>query len=137
MGRQNIAANIFDGVKMSVCDSEVKIVILGTKKSLVLDPKEKFEISFEKGEPFGKDIQSVGELIENARETAYRNGDVIQAIYVDGENIIESAILDVLFNNGFSIVETLMEISVFPEFANADPADIVSLIELVAAKHKD
>ncbi len=122
---------------MNVCASDVKIVILGTKKSLVLDPDEEFEVSFKKGEPFGKDIQNVAGLIENARNTAYRNGATLKSIIVDGEDIIESTIFDQLLDNGFSIDDTCIAISSLPEFANADSSDLYDLVQLVASKNRD
>ncbi len=125
------------GAKVSVCTSDVKIIILGTKKSLVLDQDEEFEVSFKKGEPFGKDIQNVADLIENARNTAYRNGDMLKSIVVDGKDIIESTIFDLLLNNGFSVEDACIEISSLPEFANADPSDLYDLVQLIASKNRD
>lgn len=121
---------------MGVCASDVKIVIMGTKRSLVLDPDEEFEVSFKKGEPFGKDIQSVEGLIENARTTAFRNGDMIKSIIVDGVNIIESDIYERLVANAFSVEDTCVEISGLQEFANADTADLFDLVEMVASKNR-
>ncbi len=128
---------IAKGAKVSVCTSDVKIIILGTKKSLVLDQDEEFEVSFKKGESFGKDIQNVADLIENARNTAYRNGDMLKSIVVDGKDIIESTIFDLLLNNGFSVEDACIEISSLPEFANADPSDLYDLVQLIASKNRD
>ena len=48
---------------MSAINSNVEITILGTKKSLVLDPDEEFKINFSKGEELREDLNDLDDLI--------------------------------------------------------------------------
>ena len=122
---------------MSTINSNVEITILGTKKSLVLDPDEEFKINFSKGEELREDLNDLDDLIQNTMDTAYRNGDVIKSLTIDGVDIIKGEVLQSLLNNGHSIDEALVELSSFPQFANADPSDLYDLINSVKSESED
>lgn len=122
---------------MSAINSNVEITILGTKKSLALDPDEEFKINFSKGEELREDLNDLDDLIQNTMDTAYRNGDVIKSLTIDGVDIIKGEVLQSLLNNGYSIDETLVELSSLPQFANADPSDLYDLINSVKSEGED
>ena len=122
---------------MSAINSNVEITILGTKKSLVLDPDEEFKINFSKGEELREDLNDLDDLIQNTMDTAYRNGDVIKSLTIDGVDIIKEEVLQSLLNNGHSIDEVLVELSSLPQFANADPSDLYDLINSVKSESED
>jgi hypothetical protein len=122
---------------MSAINSNVEITILGTKKSLALDPDEEFKINFSKGEELREDLNDLDDLIQNTMDTAYRNGDVIKSLTIDGVDIIKGEVLQSLLNNGYSIDETLVELSSLPQFANADPSDLYDLINSVKSESED
>ncbi len=122
---------------MSTINSNVEITILGTKKSLVLDPDEEFKINFSKGEQLREDLNDLDDLIQNTMDTAYRNGDVIKSLTIDGVDIIKGEVLQSLLNNGHSIDEVLVELSSLPQFANADPSDLYDLINSVKSESED
>ena len=122
---------------MSAINSNVEITILGTKKSLVLDPDEEFKINFSKGEELREDLNDLDDLIQNTMDTAYRNGDVIKSLTIDGVDIIKGEVLQSLLNNGHSIDEALVELSSLPQFANADPSDLYDLINSVKSESED
>ena len=122
---------------MSTINSNVKITILGTKKSLVLDPDEEYKVNFNKGEKLREDLYDLEDLIQNTMDTAYASGDVIKSLIVDGVDIIKEEILQSLLNNGHSIDEVLVELSSLPQFANADPSDLYDLINSVKSESED
>ena len=122
---------------MSTINSNVEITILGTKKSLALDPDEEFKINFSKGEELREDLNDLDDLIQNTMDTAYRNGDVIKSLTIDGVDIIKEEVLQCLLNNGHSIDEVLVELSSLPQFANADPSDLYDLINSVKSESED
>lgn len=122
---------------MSAINSNIEIIILGTKKSLALDPDEEFKINFSKGEELREDLNDLDDLIQNTMDTAYRNGDVIKSLTIDGVDIIKGEVLQSLLNNGYSIDETLVELSSLPQFANADPSDLYDLINSVKSESED
>lgn len=122
---------------MSTINSIVEITIMGTKKSLVLDPDEEFKINFSKGEELREDLNDLDDLIQNTMDTAYRNGDVIKSFTIDGVDIIKEEVLQSLLNNGYSAEEVLVELSSLPQFANADPSDLYDLINLVKSESED
>ena len=122
---------------MSTINSNVEITILGTKKSLALDPDEEFKINFSKGEELREDLNDLDDLIQNTMDTAYRNGDVIKSLTIDGVDIIKGEVLQSLLNNGHSIDEALVELSSLPQFANADPSDLYDLINSVKSESED
>ena len=121
---------------MSKINSNVEITIVGTKKSLALDPEEEFQISFSKGEELREDLHDLDDLIQNTMDTAFRNGDFIKSLTIDGVDIIKEEILQSLLNNGYSTEEVLVELSSQPQFANADPSDLHDLINLVSSVSK-
>jgi len=122
---------------MSAINSNVEITILGTKKSLALDPDEEFKINLRKGEELREDLNDLDDLIQNTIDTAYRNGDVIKSLTIDGVDIIKEEVLQSLLNNGHSIDEGLVELSSLPQFANADPSDLYDLINSVKSESED
>lgn len=122
---------------MSTINSNVKITILGTKKSLVLDPDEEYKVNFNKGEKLREDLYDLEDLIQNTMDTAYTSGDVIKSLIVDGVDIIKEEILQSLLNNGHGIDEVLVELSSLPQFANADPSDLYDLINSVKSESED
>ena len=122
---------------MSAINSNVEITILGTKKSLALDPDEEFKINFSKGEELREDLNDLDDLIQNTIDTAYGNGDVIKSLTIDGVDIIKEEVLQSLLNNGHSIDEVLVELSSLPQFANADPSDLYDLINSVKSESED
>jgi hypothetical protein len=115
-------------------DKEIKLVLLGTKKSSALDLDETYIISFKKGEPFSPDINSIDEFIENAKDKAFQYGDVIKSLTIDNIDIIEETILESLIRNGHSTDEALVDLSSEREFANADPSDLHDMIYFVLEK---
>lgn len=122
---------------MAQISSNVEITIMGTKKSLVLDPDEEFKINFSKGEELREDLNDLDDLIQNTMDTAYRNGDVIKSLTIDGVDIIKEEVLQSLLNNGNSIDEVLVELSSLPQFTNADPSDLYDLINSVKSENED
>lgn len=122
---------------MAQISSNVEITIMGTKKSLVLDPDEEFKINFSKGEELREDLNDLDDLIQNTMDTAYRNGDVIKSLTIDGVDIIKEEVLQSLLNNGNSIDEVLVELSSLPRFTNADPSDLYDLINSVKSENED
>jgi hypothetical protein len=117
-------------------DKEIKLVLLGTKKSLALDPDETFIVSFKKGEPFSPGINSIDDFIENAKDKAFQYGDVIKSLTIDNIDIIEETILESLIRNSHSADEALVDLSSEREFANADPSDLYDMISLVLSKNQ-
>lgn len=117
-------------------DKEIKLVLLGTKKSLALDPEEIFVVAFKKGEPFAPGINSIDEFIENAKDKAFQYGDVIKSLYVDSIDLIEQTIFESLSRNNHSPEEALIELSSEREFANADPSDLYEMISFVLHNKK-
>jgi len=115
-------------------DKEIKLVLLGTKKSLALDPEEIFIVSFKKGEPFSPGINSIDQFIENAKDKAFQYGDVIKSLTIDNVDLIEQTIFESLVRNNHSADETLVDLSSEREFANADPSDLYEMISYVLNK---
>ena len=122
---------------MAQISSNVEITIVGTKKSLALDTNEEFKINFNKGEELREDLYDLDDLIQNTMDTAFRNGDVIKSLIIDGIDIIKEEILQALVNAGYSVDEALVELSSLPQFANADPSDLYDLINLVRSENTD
>lgn len=124
-------------MNMAQISSNVEIIIVGTKKSLALDPNEEFKINFNKGEELREDLYDLDDLIQNTMDTAFRNGDVIKSLIIDGVDIIKEEVLQSLVNAGYSIDEALVELSSLPQFANADPSDLYDLVNLVRSENID
>lgn len=117
---------------MNTINANVKIVIVGTKHSLILDPGEDYEITFKKGDPLREDLYDLNDLIDNTFNTAYSNGDMVKAIFIDNKNIIHDQIETSLRENNLSSDETLIELSRLPQFCNADPSDLYDIISEIA-----
>lgn len=122
---------------MAQISSNVEITIVGTKKSLALDPNEEFKINFNKGEELREDLYDLDDLIQNTMDTAFRNGDVIKSLIINGVDIIKEEILESLVDTGYSVDDSLVELSRLPQFANADPSDLYDLINLVRSENID
>ena len=122
---------------MSKINSNVEITIVGTKNSLALDPEEEFQIRFIKGEELREDLHDLDDLIQNTMDTAFRNGDFIKSLSIDGVDIIKEEILQSLLNNRYSTEDVLVELSSLPQFSNADPSDLHDLIDLVSSENRE
>ena len=122
---------------MSKINSNVEITIVGTKKSLALDPEEEFQINFSKGEELREDLHDLDDLIQNNMDTAFRNGDYIKSLFIDGVDVIKEEILQSLLSNRYSTEDVLIELSSLPQFSNADPSDLHDLIDLISSENRE
>lgn len=120
---------------MSTIDHNVKIVVLGTKKSEILDDKEEFEIDFTKGEPLRDDLNNLDDLINNVINTSQLRGDLVKSIIVDGVDIVKHEIIKKLEANQYLLANSLPEISALPFLINGDLSDIEALVNDICLAH--
>lgn len=118
----------------------IKIVIMGTKKSLALDLDERNEIIFQPGEKFRPGINTIEDLFENMVRTAHMRGDRIESFLVGTYDVVEQYIKDELIENMLDPDMTSQSLSSDPIFANYDYSDLfekVSLIKMRLTDHQD
>lgn len=118
----------------------IKIIIVGTKRSLALDCDEKNEIVFQPGEKFRPGINTIEDLFENMVRTAHMRGDRIESFLVGTYDVVEQYVKDELIENMLDPDMTSQSLSSDPIFANYDYSDLfekVSLIKMRLTDHQD
>jgi hypothetical protein len=115
----------------------IKIVIIGTKRSLALDLDEKNEIIFQPGETFCPGINSVEDLFGNMVQTAHMRGDRIESFLIGTHDVVEQYIKDELIENILDPDTTSQSLSADPIFANYDHADLFEKVSLIKMRLTD
>ena len=118
----------------SILDSDIKIVVKGTKRSILLDNGEKYVIDFKKGEPLREDLSSVQDLVRNAIDTSLRNGDMIISLIIDGFDLVQDAIIKELEQVNMSTEDAFISVCQFAYMSNVDPSDVYDLINEVKSR---
>lgn len=121
---------------MSTINHDVRIVVVGTKRSQILDLDEEFVAEFKKGDELREDLTGLSDLIENTANRSLYRGDWIRSLVVDGRDLVQDIIHNCLIENNFSVDETIPDLSKHPFFANADPADLFALVCQVASSNE-
>lgn len=109
----------------------IKIKIIGTKNSQILDCGESSEIIFNPGDPFRKGINDLEDLFSNMVHTAYIRGDAIDAFYVGELDIIKNYIHEKLTENLMNVEDTAIELTSDPIFAHHEYSDLCEKVQLV------
>ena len=115
----------------------IKIVIIGTKRSLALDLDEKNEIIFQPGETFRPGINSLEDLFGNMVQTAHMRGDRIESFLIGTHDVVEQYIKDELIENILDPDTTSQSLSADPIFANYDHADLFEKVSLIKMRLTD
>jgi hypothetical protein len=115
----------------------IKIVIIGTKRSLALDLDEKNEIIFQPGDPFRSGIKSLEDLFGNMVQTAYLRGDRIESFLIGTHDVIEQYIKDELTENMLDTDTTSQSLSADPIFANYDYSYLFQKVSLIKMRLTD
>jgi hypothetical protein len=113
---------------MSKIGHDIRLVVVGTKRSQILDADEQFVLEFGKDEKLREDFENGSELINSFMETSYQRGDVIVSLQVDGNDLIRNAIIETLNEYAMNVDDCMSEICAMPCFSNGDPADIYELV---------
>jgi hypothetical protein len=122
---------------MSIIGHDIRLVVVGTKKSQVLDVDEEFVLEFTKDEELREDFADANELVESFVETSLYRGDMIRSLVIDGNDVVRNVIIEVLNKFSMSANEAFPEVFSLPFFTNADPADIFEMVTLVASSMGD
>jgi hypothetical protein len=122
---------------MNNTGKSIKIVIIGTKRSLALDLDEKNEVIFQPGDPFRSGINSLEDLFGNMVQTAHMRGDRIESFLIGTHDVIEQYIKDELAKNMLDPDITSQSLSADPIFANYDHADLFEKVSLINMKLTD
>lgn len=130
------AKNIAKDKNLSTVSTDVKIVVVGTKRSVVLDNGERYVIEFKKDEPLRDGLHSVQDLVENAIDTSFANGDMISSLIVGGNDLVRNAIVAELENSNMDAEEAYVNVCNFPYMSNADPSDVFDLVSEVLSSLK-
>jgi hypothetical protein len=127
---------ITKGKDLSRISADVRIVVIGTKRSAVLENGERYVIEFKKGEPLREGLDSVQDLVENAIDTSFASGDMISSLIVDGHDMVRYAIVTELENSNMDAEEAYINVCNLPFMTNADPSDVFDLVNEVLSSIK-
>jgi glutamine synthetase type III len=116
---------------MSRIGHDIRLVVVGTKKSQILDVDEEFVLDFTKDEDLREDFSDANDLINNFIETSVFRGDMIRSIVVDGSDLVRNAIIQALNKSSLSANDAFPEVFSLPFLSNADPSDISELVNQV------
>ena len=106
---------------MNNTGSEIKIIICGTRKSMLLDPNEKQIMKFASGEPFRDGINTLDDLINNTIEVASMYGDTLEHFFVGANDFISVMIKEAITSNNSNLEQAIEYLSSHPIFVNYDP----------------
>jgi hypothetical protein len=134
--REKTKNNRTEVKSLSRVSTDVKIVVIGTKRSAVLDNGERYVIEFKKNEPLRDGLHSVQDLVENAIDTSFTNGDMISSLVVGGNDLVREAIVAELENSNMDTEEAYVNVCNFPYMSNADPSDVFDLVSEVRSSLK-
>lgn len=109
---------------MNNTGSEIKIVVCGTRKSMLLGHNEKQIMRFAPGEPFRDGINTLDDLINNTTEIASMYGDTIEHFFVGTTDFISMMIKEAITSNKSNIEQAIEYLSNHPVFINYDPSDL-------------
>ena len=118
---------------MSNIEHDIRLVVVGTKKSQILDVDEEFVLEFAKDEELREDFADANELVDSFVQTSLYRGDMIRSLVIDGSDVVRNAIVEVLNKFSMSANEAFPEVFSLPFLSNADPADIYEMMNLVAS----
>ncbi len=118
---------------MSNIGHDIRLVVVGTKKSQILDVDEEFVLEFAKDEELREDFADANELVDSFVETSLNRGDMIRSLVIDGSDVVRNAIIEALNKFSMSANEAFPEVFSLPFLSNADPADIFEMVTLVAS----
>lgn len=127
---------ITKGKDLSRISADVRIVVIGTKRSAVLENGERYVIEFKKGELLREGLDSVQDLVENAIDTSFASGDMISSLMVDGHDMVRYAIVTELENANMDSEEAYVNVCNLPFMTNADPSDVLDLVNEVLSSIK-
>jgi hypothetical protein len=122
---------------MNKTGEAIKIIIIGTKRSLALDLDEKNEIIFQPGETFRPGINSLEDLFGNMVQTAHMRGDRIESFLIGTHDVVEQYIKDELIENMLDPDTISQSLSADPIFANYDHADLFEKVSLIKMRLTD
>ncbi len=115
----------------------IRIIIVGTNKSQILDADEEFIVEFSKDEPLREDFEDINDLIDNAIQTSFYKGDIIRELEIDGNDFVRSLIIDTLQKNQMNAGDSVPELSSLPFLSNADPSDVYDMVFEVLSSLND
>lgn len=118
---------------MSNIGHDIRLVVVGTKKSQILDVDEEFVLEFAKDEELREDFADANELVDSFVETSLYRGDMIRSLVIDGSDVVRNAIIEALNKFSMSANEAFPEVFSLSFLSNADPADIFEMVTLVAS----
>jgi len=112
--------------------AEAKIVVHGTRKSVVLSNKEVFTVEIKPGE-YRKDIDSIDDLISFINDNAYKNCDWVSKIIVGEVDQVKSILLEILKLHNMDENLALHDALELGFLMHADHSDVLMLLK--AAKN--
>lgn len=118
---------------MSNIGHDIRLVVVGTKKSQILDVDEEFVLEFAKDEELREDFADANELVDSFIQTSLYRGDMIRSLVIDGSDVVRNAIVEALNKFSMSENDAFPEVFSLPFLNNADPADIYEMVTLVAS----
>jgi hypothetical protein len=118
---------------MAKVGHKIRLVVLGTKKSQILDRDEEFVLEFAEDEELRQDFSDANELLNHFVEHALNSGDMIKSLLIDGEDYVRSAVMEKLTEYAMNAEDAYPEVSSMPFFYNADPSDVHDIVVEVAS----
>jgi hypothetical protein len=116
---------------MSKIGRDIRLVVVGTKKSQILDADEEFVLEFVKDEELREDFSDANELINSFLETSLYRGDMIRSLVIDGNDIVQQAIIEILNRYSMNVNDAFPEVFALPFLCNADSSDIFELVTVM------
>lgn len=116
---------------MAIVGRNIRLVVVGTRKSQILDVDEEFVLEFTKDEELRDDFSDANELINSFVETSLYRGDMIRSLVVDGRDLVRTAVSETLVKFSMNANEAFSDVFALPFFCNADPADVFEMVTLI------
>lgn len=116
---------------MSKIGHDIRLVVVGTKRSQILDVNEEFVLDFTKDEELREDFADANELVNSFVETSVLRGDMIRSLVVDGRDVVRNAIIQALNECSLSADDAFPGVFSLPFLSNADPSDVSDMVNQV------
>lgn len=113
---------------MAKVGHKIRLVVLGTKKSQILDRDEEFVLEFDKDEELRHDFANANELINHFMEHSLNSGDMIKSLFIDGRDYVRDEIVETLTECSMNAEDAYPEVCSMPFFYNADPSDVYDIV---------
>ena len=113
------------------------LTINGTRRSEKSGGLDDGEISTYQTNPgeYRKDFETIEDVIDNVNQMAYKRGEWISSLKLDGHDIIEEQAIKILQDNMLNIGESAIELSQIGMFSAADLEDLISFLLKIKSKN--